>query len=123
VAQIVVCSIEDSREAALDGVRWEIATKFDPIQMPFNARPKMRVGEPHIKESDLPLFTEAWERGGKEALVEAVPDSYVAAMTAAGSPDQVKERVARYHEAGVEMTVLRPAASHQVQRLIDLFAV
>jgi 5,10-methylenetetrahydromethanopterin reductase len=82
----------------------------------------MRVGEPHIQESDLPTFTEAWERGGKQALVAAVPDSYVAAMTAAGTPDEVKERVARYHEAGVEMTVLRAAAGHQIQRLLDLFA-
>ena len=122
VAQIVVCSIEDRHEEALDAVRWEIATKFDPIQMPFNAKPKMRVGEPHIREDDLPMFTEAWERGGKDALVAAVPDSYVAAMTAAGTADEVKERVARYHDAGVEMTVLRPAASHQVQRLLDLFA-
>ncbi len=122
VAQIVVCSIEDAHDAALDAVRWEVATKFDPIQMPFNAGPKMRVGEPYIIESDLPMFVEAWEKGGKDALVEAVPDSYVEGMTAAGTPEQVKDRVSRYHAAGVEMAVLRPAARHQAQRLLDLFA-
>lgn len=122
VAQIVNCSIEDSHAKAVDAIRWEVATKFDPIQMPFIAGPKMRVGEPYIRESDLPVFTEAWERGGKEALVAAVPDSYIEGMTAVGTPDEVKEKVARYHEVGVHMTVLRPATKHQAQRLLDTFA-
>jgi len=122
VAQIVNCSIEDDHAAALDAVRWEVATKFDPIQMPFIAGPKMRVGEPYIRESDLPVFEEAWERGGKEALVAAVPDSYIEGMTAAGTPDEVREKVARYREVGVQVTVLRPAAEHQAQRLLDVFA-
>ena len=122
VAQLVNCSIEDDHETALDQVRWEIATKFDPIQMPFIAGPKMRVGEPYIHAEDIPKFKEAWERGGKQALVEAVPDSYVEGMTASGTPREVKEKVARYREAGVRVTVLRPAAKHQAQRLLDLFA-
>lgn len=122
IAQIVNCSVEDSHEAAIDQVRWEVATKFDPIQLPFIAGPKMRVGEPYIRESDIPIFEEAWERGGKEALVEAVPDSYVEGMTASGTPDEVKERVAEYREVGVQVTVLRPAAKHQAGRLLDLFA-
>ncbi|HEX2154089.1 MAG TPA: LLM class flavin-dependent oxidoreductase [Acidimicrobiia bacterium] len=122
VAQIVNCSIEDDHAAALDQVRWEVATKFDPIQLPFIAGPKMRVGEPYIKEEDIPRFKEAWERGGKEALLEAVPDSYVEGMTASGTPDEVKEKVARYHEVGVQIAVLRPAAKHQAQRLLDVFA-
>jgi alkanesulfonate monooxygenase SsuD/methylene tetrahydromethanopterin reductase-like flavin-dependent oxidoreductase (luciferase family) len=122
VAQLVNCSIEDDHDAALDAVRWEVATKFDPIQMPFIAGPKMRVGEPYIRKSDLPVFEEAWERGGKDALVAAVPDSYIEGMTAAGTPDEVRDRVAQYRDAGVAVTVLRPAAKHQAQRLLDLFA-
>ena len=122
IAQIVNCSIEDDHAAALDQVRWEVATKFDPIQLPFIAGPKMRVGEPYIRAEDIPTFEEAWKRGGKKALVEAVPDSYVEGMTAAGTPDEVKEKVARYRDAGVQVTVLRPAAKHQAQRLLDVFA-
>lgn len=122
VAQIVNCSIEDDHTAAVDAVRWEVATKFDPIQLPFIAGPKMRVGEPYIRESDIPHFERAWQAGGKQALVEAVPDSYIEGMTAAGTPDEVKERVGRYREAGVQVTVLRPAAKHQAPRLLDLFA-
>lgn len=122
VAQIVNCSIEDDHDAAVDQVRWEVATKFDPIQLPFIAGPKMRVGEPYIRQEDIPKFEEAWRRGGKAALVEAVPDSYVEGMTASGTPEEVKEKVGRYREVGVQITVLRPAAKHQAQRVLDLFA-
>ncbi len=122
VAQIVNCSIEDDHETALEQVRWEVATKFDPIQLPFIAGPKMRVGEPYINEDDIPKFKEAWERGGKEALVAAVPDSYVEGMTACGTPEEVKAKVQKYREVGVQVTVLRPAAKHQAERLLETFA-
>ena len=122
VAQIVNCSVEDSHAAALDAVRWEVATKMDPVQRPFIARPKMLVGEPYIREEDLPRFDAAYARGGLPALVEAVPDSYVEGMTASGTPDEVRARVEEYRQAGVQLPLLRPAALHQTQRLLDLFA-
>ncbi len=122
VAQLINCSVEDDHQSALDEVRWEIATKFDPIQLPFNAGPRMRVGEPYIKEEDIPGFEEAYRKGGMEGLVEAVPDSYVEGMTASGTPDEVMQRVEQYREAGVKLPILRPAAMHQAQRLLDLFA-
>ncbi|MGH7875252.1 MAG: LLM class flavin-dependent oxidoreductase, partial [Candidatus Binatia bacterium] len=49
VAQIINCSIEDDHKKALDAVRWEVATKLDPVQISFIAGPKMRVGEPYIR--------------------------------------------------------------------------
>lgn len=122
VAQLINCSIEDDHKKALDEIRWEVATKLDPIQLPFIARPKMRVGEPYIKEEDIPLFEKAYAGGGMEALIKAVPDSYVEGMTASGTPDEVKKRVQQYRDAGVKLPLLRPAAAHQTQRLMDLFA-
>jgi len=65
---------------------------------------------------------EAWERGGKDALLAAVPDSYVEGMTASGTPDEVHARVEQYRAAGVQLPILRAAAQHQVPRLIELFA-
>lgn len=122
VAQIINCSVEDDHQAALDAVRWEVATKFDPVQIPFIAGPKMRVGEPYIRPEDLPRFAEAYARGGMEALIRAVPDSYVEGMTASGTPEEVRRRVQAYRDAGVRLPLLRPAAAHQTDRLIDLFA-
>lgn len=121
VAQIINCSVEDDHKTALDAIRWEVATKFDPIQIPFIAGPKMRVGEPYIRKEDIPTFEAAHAEGGMEALIKAVPDSYVEGMTASGTPEDVKDRVRQYRDAGVKIPLLRPAAAHQTQRLLDLF--
>lgn len=122
VAQLINCSVEDDHDAAIQAIKWEVASKLDPIQLPFIAGPKMRVGEPYIRKEDIPRFEEAWERGGKDALIEAVPDSYVEGMTASGTPDEVRARVQRYRDVGVQLPILRPAAGHQTERLLDLFA-
>ena len=122
VAQIINCSIEDDHKKALDAVRWEVATKLDPVQISFIAGPKMRVGEPYIRKEDIPLFEKAHAEGGMEGLIKAIPDSYVEGMTASGTPEEVKKRVQAYRDAGVKIPLLRPAAAHQTQRLLDLFA-
>jgi 5,10-methylenetetrahydromethanopterin reductase len=122
VAQIINCSIEDDHKKALDAVRWEVATKLDPVQISFIAGPKMRVGEPYIRREDIPIFEKAHAQGGMDGLIKAIPDSYVEGMTASGTPDEVKKRVQQYREAGVKIPLLRPAAAHQTQRLLDLFA-
>jgi alkanesulfonate monooxygenase SsuD/methylene tetrahydromethanopterin reductase-like flavin-dependent oxidoreductase (luciferase family) len=122
VAQIINCSVEDDHKTALDAVRWEVATKLDPVQISFIAGPKMRVGEPYIRKEDIPLFEKAHAQGGMQGLIQAIPDSYVEGMTASGTPEEVKKRVQQYRDAGVKIPLLRPAAAHQTQRLLDLFA-
>ncbi len=121
VYQLINCSIADDHKTALDAIRWEVATKFDPVQMPFIARPKMRVGEPYIREEDIPKFEEAHAKGGMDGLIKAIPDSYVEGMTASGTPDEVKQRVQQYRDVGVQIPLLRPAAMDQTQKLLDLF--
>jgi alkanesulfonate monooxygenase SsuD/methylene tetrahydromethanopterin reductase-like flavin-dependent oxidoreductase (luciferase family) len=121
VAQIINCSVEDDHKKALDAIRWEVATKLDPVQIKFIAGPKMRVGEPYIRKEDIPLFEKAHEKGGMEALIKAIPDSYVEGMTASGTPDEVRKRVQQYRDAGVKIPLLRPAAAHQTQRVLELF--
>ncbi len=98
-----------------------MASKLNPKQIPFIMGPKLRVGEPYMREEDVPRFEEAWRRGGMEALIEAVPDSYVEGMTASGTPEEVLARVREYRDAGVQLPILRPAAPHQVPRLLQLF--
>jgi alkanesulfonate monooxygenase SsuD/methylene tetrahydromethanopterin reductase-like flavin-dependent oxidoreductase (luciferase family) len=122
VAQIVNVSVEDDHKKALDAIRWEVATKVDPRQISFILEPKLRVGEPYMRREDVPMFEEAWARGGMEALIQSIPDSYVEGMTASGTPEEVRQRVQKYWEAGVQITLLRPAAAHQTQRVLDMFA-
>jgi 5,10-methylenetetrahydromethanopterin reductase len=122
IYQLVNCSVEDDHAKALDAIRWEVASKLDPIQLPFIIKPKKAVGEPYMREEDIPVFEEAWNRGGKEALIAAVPDSYIEGMTASGTPDEVVARVQKYRDVGVQVPILRPASAHQAERLLDLFA-
>lgn len=122
VAQIINCSVEEDHKKALDQVRWEVATKLDPVQISFIAGPKIRVGEPYIRKEDVPIFEKAYARGGMEELIKVIPDSYVEGMTASGTPDEVEKRVQQYRDAGVKIPLLRPAANHQTQRVMDLFA-
>jgi 5,10-methylenetetrahydromethanopterin reductase len=123
VAQLINCSVADDEATALDTIRWEVASKLDPIQLPFIAGPKMRVGEPYFHPDDFPKFEEAWRQGGKQALIKAVPDSYIRGMTASGTPEQVKQKVQQYRDVGVRLPILRPAAKDQAERLLDLFAL
>jgi 5,10-methylenetetrahydromethanopterin reductase len=121
VAQLINVSVEDDHDTALDKVRWEVASKFHPRQAPFNVGPRMRVGEPHIRQGDLPAFELAFKSGGMDGLIHANPDSYIEGLTASGTPSEVRDRVEQYRSAGVKLPILRPAAANQTQRILDLF--
>ncbi len=122
ITQIVNCSVEDDHDAAIDAIRWEVASKFNPARPHSQIGPRKRVGEPHIHEADLPVLAEAYARGGREGLNKAIPASWVEGLTASGTPDEVVRRVQQYRDAGVTLPILRPAAAHQAERLIELFA-
>ena len=122
VAQLINTSVEDDPATAIDAVRWEVATKFLPGKFKLQAGPRTRVGEPYIDASLVHSLEAAHREGGPAALARALPESMVAGLTAAGTPDQVKARIARYREAGVHLPIVRPAAAHQTQRIIDLLS-
>lgn len=100
VAQLIDCSVEDDHQKAVDAIKSEVASKLDPIQLPFIAGPKMRVGEPYKKEEHIPKFEEAWARGGKEGLIKPVPDSYVEEMTVSGTEEEVQARAQQFETFG-----------------------
>lgn len=122
VAQMIVASVEDDHDQAVEAIRWEVASKFNRIQLPFNAGPRMRVGEPYIRKEDLPKFEEAERKGGKEALMKAIPVSYIEGLTATGTPEEARERLEKYREAGVQLLIVRPALARQAQKVLDVFA-
>jgi len=122
VAQLINTSLEDDRERAIDAVRWEVATKFLPGKFRSQAGPRVRVGEPHIDPGLVPELEQAYHRGGPDALARALPASMVQGLTAAGTPDEVVARIERYRHAGVRLPIVRPAAAHQIQGIIDLFS-
>lgn len=119
VAQLINTSIEDSEQAAIDAVRWEVASKFRPPFHQFGMR--KRVGEPVIAQSVLPELEDAYERDSDAGVRRRLPENWVRGLTASGTPTQVTQRVGDYRDAGVDIPILRPAASHQTERLLETF--
>jgi 5,10-methylenetetrahydromethanopterin reductase len=122
VAKIVNCSVEDTHAAALEAVRWEVASKFKPGRLTYNAKIRMNVGEPYLNPEDIPRFEAIGRSGGFDALMRAVPAAYIEGLTASGTPEEVVARVQTYRDAGVTLPLLRPAAGHQIGPLLELFA-
>ena len=64
----------------------------------------IEVNGPHFLEMDGLICNARWQ-------TEAIPDSYVAGLTASGTPTEVMDKVEQYRAAGVELPLLRPAAA------------
>jgi 5,10-methylenetetrahydromethanopterin reductase len=119
VAQLISVSIADTEEEALDAVRWEVGSKF---RYGLTAASKIAVGEPHVDPDAPERLSAVYRAHGEQALLEAIPDSYVRALTASGDEEQVRARIEAYRHAGVDVPVLRVPRAEQAPRLFDLAA-
>jgi 5,10-methylenetetrahydromethanopterin reductase len=115
--QLVVCSLDQDREAALDRAR-ELLTQYLGQQ-------------PHIMKAsglDLALIEEigkvlTWPAGPEEIrrAMRLVPDEAVQKLSAAGTADECRAKVREYVEAGCTCPILYPL-SDDVPAMIDAFA-
>jgi 5,10-methylenetetrahydromethanopterin reductase len=115
--QLVVCSVDDDRQVALDAARL-LVTQYLGQQ-------------PHImKASGVPQ--ELLDRIGEvltwpathDEVVEAsrlVPDDVVQMICAAGTPDEVLAKVGEYIAAGCTCPILYPLGA-DVRAMIDTFS-
>lgn len=117
VAGLLSVSIADTEAAALDAVRWEVASKF---RYALTAASKIAVGEPHVDPDAPERLSRLFREQGERALLAAVPDSYVRALTASGDEDQAAARVDAYRAAGLDVPVVRVPDKAQVPRLFAL---
>jgi 5,10-methylenetetrahydromethanopterin reductase len=114
--QLVVCSVDHDRQAALDGARL-LVTQYLGQQ-------------PHImKASGVPqeLLDEigevlTWPATHDQVVAASrlVPDEIVQMITASGTPDEVRVKVAEYVETGCTCPILYPLAP-DVHLMIDTF--
>jgi 5,10-methylenetetrahydromethanopterin reductase len=115
--QLVVCSLDDDRAAALDAARL-LVTQYLGQQ-------------PHImKASGVPesLLDEigkvlTWPATHDQVVAASrlVPDDVVQMITASGTPDECREKVAEYVKRGCTCPILYPLG-HDVRAMIDAFA-
>jgi 5,10-methylenetetrahydromethanopterin reductase len=114
--QLIVCSVDDDREVALDRSR-ELLTQYLGQQ-------------PHImKASGVdPALIDAigkemsWPAGPEEIrrAMRLVPDDAVQMITASGTPDECRAKVAEYIENGATCPILYPLGD-DVAQMIDIF--
>jgi len=115
--QLVVCSMDDDRAAALDAARL-LVTQYlgqQPHIMKASGVPESlleRIGE---------VLT--WPATNEQVHEAArlVPDDIVQLITASGTPDECRAKVAEYMDAGCTCPVLYPLG-HDVGAMIDAFA-
>ena len=116
--QLVVCSVDRDRELALDRSR-ELLTQYLGQQ-------------PHIMKAsgvDPALIEEigkvlTWPAGPEEIhrAMRLVPDDVVQQITASGSPEECRAKVAEYVDAGATCPILYPLGD-DVRLMIDTFGV
>jgi 5,10-methylenetetrahydromethanopterin reductase len=115
--QLVVCSVDDDRARALDNARL-LVTQYLGQQ-------------PHImKASGVPaslldaigeVLTWPATHDQVVAASKLVPDDIVQMITASGTPDECRAKVAEYVAAGCTCPILYPLGD-DVRLMIDTFA-
>jgi 5,10-methylenetetrahydromethanopterin reductase len=115
--QLVVCSLDEDRDVALDRAR-ELVTQYLGQQ-------------PHIMKAsgvDQSLLDDigkvmTWPAGPEEIrrAMKLVPDEVVQLITASGTPDECRAKVREYVDAGCTCPILYPLGD-DVEAMVEAFA-
>ncbi|HKT21188.1 MAG TPA: LLM class flavin-dependent oxidoreductase [Nitrososphaerales archaeon] len=119
VSGLVVSAVDDGTKEPENALRWELASKFGPLQVDFAVRPRLRVGEEVVTEDLIRRMADSYRIGGKEKLARDIPLQVVKSLTAFGSPRDVSERVEEYREAGIDLPIVRPAGAALMKPVMD----
>ncbi|CAN5872190.1 5,10-methylenetetrahydromethanopterin reductase [soil metagenome] len=115
--QLVVCSVDEDRQAALDGARLLVTQYLG--QQPHIMKAS-GVGGDLLEEIGRVL---TWPATHDEVVAASklVPDDVVQLLCAAGTPDEVRAKVDEYIDAGCTCPILYPLGP-DVRTMIDTFA-
>ena len=116
--QLVVCSVDRDRALALDRAR-ELLTQYLGQQPHIM---KASGVDPALIEEIGKVLTWPAERDEILRAMRLVPDDVVQQITASGSPEECRAKVAEYVEAGATCPVLYPLGD-DVRLMIDTFGV
>jgi len=115
--QLIVCSVDDDRQAALDGARLLVTQYLG--QQPHIMKAS---GVPQELLDDIGKVL-TWPATHDEVVAASklVPDEIVQMITASGTPDEVRAKVDEYVASGCTCPILYPLAD-DVHLMIDTFA-
>lgn len=115
--QLVVCSLDDDRQRALDAARM-LVTQYlgqQPHIMKASGVPES------LLEEISKVLTWPATKEQVEAASTLVPDEVVQMICAAGSPEECKAKVDEYLVSGATVPVLYPLGD-DVKKMIDVFS-
>lgn len=115
--QLVVCSVDNDRDAALNAAR-KLVTQY--LGQQPHIMKASGVSQDLLDEINQVLTWPATEEQILEAM-KLVPDDVVQMITASGAPDEVKAKVREYVAAGATCPILYPLGA-DVRLMIDTFA-
>ena len=115
--QLVVCSVDTDRDAALNAAR-KLVTQY--LGQQPHIMKASGVSQELLDEINQVLTWPATEEQILEAM-KLVPDDVVQMITASGTPDEVKAKVREYVVAGATCPILYPLGA-DVRLMIDTFA-
>lgn len=114
--QLVVCSVHEERQVALDGAR-ELLTQY-LAQQPHIA--KASGVKPEVVQQIQSILGWPATKEQVRAAMKYVPDELVQRITASGTPAEVKAKVREYIKYGATCPILYPLGD--VKLMIDTFA-
>ncbi|MEL7235641.1 MAG: LLM class flavin-dependent oxidoreductase [Chloroflexota bacterium] len=115
--QLVVCSVDNDREKALNGAR-KLVTQY--LGQQPHIMKASGVSQDLLDEINQVLTWPATEEQIEEAM-QLVPDDVVQLITASGTPEEVKAKVREYMDNGATCPILYPLGP-DVKMMIDVFA-
>jgi 5,10-methylenetetrahydromethanopterin reductase len=114
--QLIVVSMDDDRERALDNAR-ELVTQY--LGQQPHIMKASGVSSEVLEDIQRVLSWPATEEQIRHAM-KLVPDHVVQLITAAGTPDEVRSKVQEYIASGCTCPVLYPLGD-DVRAMIDVF--
>ncbi|GAB3962862.1 LLM class F420-dependent oxidoreductase [Actinoallomurus acanthiterrae] len=107
IARIFVCPTSNADEARALGRRMIAAYLTVPVYAAFH--------EWLGRGERLAAMNEAWAAGDRKAALAAIPDDVVDDLLVHGSPDECRERVRAYVDAGLDTPVLAVLPNSETQ--------
>jgi len=105
VASLIPCYVARDQREAFDGMRNAVA-----FYAGFFPRYNRLLAESGFAEA-VARIKEAFDSGDRAEAARRVPDGLLAAITAAGTPEQCREKVETYRKSGIALPIISPRAS------------
>src|SRR5262245_7343938 len=117
IASLIPCSVAPSQREAHEAMRPAVA-----FYAGFFPRYNRLLAEAGFAE-DVARIRDAFERGDRAEAARRVPDALIAAISAAGTPEDCRAKIELYRRSGIALPIVSPRASGSDAKAMALAAL